>query len=167
MEEILISACLVGQKVRYDGASSDAPGDWIERWRRQGRLVPICPEVVGGLAVPRPAAELVGGDGGDVLDGRARLETEDGTDVTEAFVAGARHAWTVARTRGIRMAVLKARSPSCGTMSVYDGTFSGNKRPGTGVTAALLRRNGIAAFNEDQLEEAAAHLAQLQDHNGR
>ncbi len=162
MEKILISACLVGRKVRYDAKASKAPGDWVDCWRRQGRLVPLCPELAGGLSVPRPAAEIVGGEGKDVLSGLARLRTEDGVDVTDAFIAGATQALEVARREGIRVALLKARSPSCGAASIYDGTFSGTMRSGSGVTAALLRDAGIFVFSEEDLDEAAQKIRALE-----
>ncbi len=157
MKKILISACLVGQKVRYDGQASRGD-EQISVWQAQGRLVPICPEVSGGLGVPRPAAEVVDGTGEDVLVGAARLMTADGVDVTEAFVAGARQALKVAQKHGVVMAILKARSPSCGSSTIYDGTFSGKKRDGMGVTAALLRSEGIAVFSDEELEKAARFL---------
>ena len=156
--EILISACLVGREVRYDGEASVPPGDRIGEWHRRGLLVAVCPEVAGGLSVPRPAAEIVGGDGGDVLDGRARLETEAGDDVTDAFVAGARHALEVAEAHEVRLAILKSKSPSCGSSQIYDGSFSGTRRPGRGVTAALLRREGIEVFSERELDEVARRI---------
>lgn len=162
MEKILISACLVGQKVRYDGRASSSDGEWIGRWQQQGRLVAVCPEVSGGLSVPRPAAEVVGGAGEAVLDGIARLKTEDGRDVTDAFLAGARHALDVARRHEIRLAILKARSPSCGSSKIYDGTFTGTRQDGAGVTTALLRRHGIEVFNEDQLQQVAHRIAELE-----
>ncbi len=162
MEKILVSACLVGRKVRYDGRASQARGNVIEQWRKQGRLVAVCPEVAGGLPVPRPAAEIDGGDGSDVLRGEARLRTGSGADVTQAFVAGAEHALEVARREGIRIAVLKARSPSCGSANIYDGTFSGTLRDGSGVTAALLREQGIRVFSDEELEEAAKELERLE-----
>ena len=161
MEKILISACLVGRKVRYDGEASTPQGEWIQRWRRQGRLVPVCPEVAGGLAVPRLPAELVGGDGEDVLDGRATLCTAGGEDVTQAFVDGAHRALEVARREAIRVAILKARSPSCGAAQVYDGTFSKTLQVGMGVAAALLRREGIVVFSDEELDAAVRHLAAL------
>lgn len=162
MEKIVVSACLVGRKVRYDGEASTADDGRIERWRRQGRLVAVCPEVAGGLPVPRPAAEVVGGDGEDVIAGDAHLQTEAGKDVTDAFVAGAEHALEVVRRHGIRVAVLKSKSPSCGVETIYDGSFSGTRRDGMGVTAALLRREGVSVFNEHQLDEAARLVEQLE-----
>lgn len=161
MEKILISACLVGHRVRYDGDANTLDDDLIESWRRQRRLVAVCPEVLGGLAVPRPAAEIRGGDGGAVVDGRARLFTEEGRDVTEAFLAGARRALEIAKSQGVCVAVLKSRSPSCGSSTIYDGSFTGTRISGAGVTAALLRRNDIPVFSEEQLGEAAEYLAAL------
>lgn len=109
----------------------------------------VCPEVDGGLATPRPAAEIVGGDGHDVLDGLARVLTIDGEDVTDAFVRGADIAVRAAVEAGAKRAVLKARSPSCGCGRTYDGTFSGVLRTGDGVTAAALRRSGIHVVTEE------------------
>jgi uncharacterized protein YbbK (DUF523 family) len=163
MERILVSACLLGQPVRYDGTGRRSDDALFERWREEGRLVPICPEVRGGLPVPRPAAEISGGSGGDVLDGRARVVTRDGTDVTSQFVAGARQALEQARTYGVRLAILKESSPSCGRLRVFDGSFAGRKVPGEGVTTALLERHGIAVFAEDAAEDAAALLTALED----
>lgn len=161
MEKILVSACLLGRRVRYDGQSSRCESDILGRWNAEGRLVVVCPEVAGGLMVPRPAAEIVGGDGEDVLEGGARLKTKAGVDVTAEFISGARRALALAEHHGVRMAILKARSPSCGSSQIYDGTFRGHKRAGQGVTAALLERYGIAVFNEEELEEAARYFEGL------
>jgi uncharacterized protein YbbK (DUF523 family) len=162
MERILVSSCLLGTPVRYNGTGKRSDHRLFERWRAEGRLVPVCPEVRGGLPVPRPPAEIHGGLGGDVLDGRARVLTPDGTDVTEHFLKGARHALDEARVHGVRMAILKERSPSCGVARIYDGAFDGTLVPGEGVTTALLERNGIAVFDEDDIGAAAAHLAELE-----
>ncbi len=162
MERILVSSCLAGRRVRYDGAAKPVSGDLFERWRAEGRLIPFCPEVSGGLAVPRPPAEIVGGDGGDVLDGRACILTDTGEDVTAEFLQGARLALETARRSGARTALLKEGSPSCGTHRIYDGTFSGASSPGTGVTTALLHRSGITVFSENDLEAVQAHLTALE-----
>jgi uncharacterized protein YbbK (DUF523 family) len=161
MERILVSACLLGQPVRYDGTGKRSDDALFELWRSQGRLVPICPEVGGGLPVPRPAAEICGGFGEDVLDGRASVLTRDGTDVTQHFVAGAWQALERARSHGIRLAILKEGSPSCGSLHVFDGTFGDRKVPGEGVTTALLERHGIDVFAEDAMAAVAARLAEL------
>ena len=161
--KVLVSACLVGLPVRYDGTAKSVSGQFFERWRAEGRLVTLCPEVAGGLSVPRPPAELRDGDGHDVLDGSATVETGKGIDVTAAFVAGAGAAVALARAEGIRVAVLKERSPSCGRDDVYDGTFSGTLVTGAGVTAAALERAGVRVFGESELDEADAALRALDD----
>lgn len=141
MERILVSACLLGLRCRYDGAHNFTP----EVVERVGAccLIPVCPEQLGGLPTPRPAAEVVGGDGGDVLAGHARVVNCQGQDVTEAFLRGAREVLRVARVLRAEEAWLKGGSPSCGVSCIHDGTFSHRKRPGAGVTAALLAREGI------------------------
>lgn len=144
---LLVSACLLGLPCRYDGGS--CPVTTLRHLAAQGHAIPICPEVAGGLPIPRPPAEMCGGGGGDVLDGRAWVVREDGTDVSDAFIAGARAALDLARRCGITRAVLKANSPSCGVGLVYDGTFGGRLTGGDGVTAALLRREGIAVNTEE------------------
>ncbi|MEA3339346.1 MAG: DUF523 domain-containing protein, partial [Chloroflexota bacterium] len=117
----------------------------------RGWVAPICPEAAGGLPTPRPPAEIVGGDGNDVLDGRARVLTAAGEDVTAAYVRGAECALAVAQRYGVAGAILKQRSPSCGSGCIYDGAHTGKLRAGQGVTAALLRRYGIAIWSENNL----------------
>lgn len=114
-------------------------------------LIPVCPEVFGGLTTPRTPNEIVGGDGDDVIDGEAKVITKDGEDVTEEFIKGARRALEIARIFNIKKAILKQRSPSCGNGKIYDGTFSGNLIEGDGVTAALFKRNGIEVISEEDL----------------
>lgn len=161
MEKILVSRCLLGHPVRYDGGAH-GPFGWLQRWQAEGRVVALCPEVAGGLPTPRPAAEIPGGQGAEVLAGRVPVRTTDGSDVTAAFVHGAELALKLVAAEGIRYAVLKARSPSCGNHENYDGSFSGRKVKGEGVTAAALRQAGVLVFNEDQLEALAA-LLQAED----
>jgi len=151
---VLISACLLGQRVRYDARDAAVHDDVLARWEREGRIVAICPEVAGGLPVPRPPCEIQGGGGIDVLEGRAFVRDPAGNDATAAFRAGAERALELAQRHGIRVAVLKERSPSCGHAEIYDGTFGGRRIAGEGVTAALLRRNGILVFGESELAEA-------------
>ena len=162
VHKVLVSRCLLGHRVRYDGEGS-GPHDQLAEWQAQGRVVALCPEVAGGLPTPRAAAEIPGGQGGEVLDGRARVIASDGEDVSAAFLDGARQALALVRRHGIRIAVLKANSPSCGNLLTYDGNFSGVKVKGEGVTAALLKQAGVQVFNESQLVEAADALARL-DH---
>jgi uncharacterized protein YbbK (DUF523 family) len=160
MQKILVSRCLLGHRVRYDGGAS-GPFDPLEQWVAEGRVVALCPEVAGGLPTPRPAAEISGGQGAEVPDGSVRVLTVEGEDVSAEFLSGARQALALVEQHGIRIAVLKANSPSCGNLLTYDGTFSGVKVSGEGVTAALLKRNGVKVFSELQLPEAAAALAAL------
>ena len=161
MHKILVSRCLLGHRVRYDGGAH-GPFDLLQQWLDQGRVVALCPEVAGGLPTPRPQAEIHGGQGSAVLDGRLPVLTIDGEDVTAAFVDGAEQALALVREHGIQLALLKARSPSCGNLENYDGSFSGVRVPGDGVTAALLKRAGVTVFNETQLGDAAAELARLE-----
>lgn len=141
MEPVLVSACLLGVPCRFDGRGKASAG--LAAAIGDRRAVSCCPEVAAGLPTPRRPAEIVGGDGHDVLDGRARVVDDSGHDVTEAFLDGARQALEAAREAGCTEALLMARSPSCGRGRVYDGTFTGGLHEGDGVTAALLERHGI------------------------
>lgn len=162
MHKVLISACQLGEAVRHNGAHKLITHPIFQRWQAEGRLIGMCPEVTGGLPVPRPAAEIEGGqDGSQVLAGLARVLTNQGVDVSAAFVAGAERALALAERHGIRIAVLKERSPSCGSAFVYDGRFAGAVLPGAGVTTALLRAHGIQVFSEDQLALADQALNAL------
>ena len=137
---VLVSACLLGVACNHRGRSS--PSEAVLALGEGARLVPVCPEVAGGLATPRPAAELQ-------PDGRVR--TAGGEDVTDAYLRGAAHAVDLARAAGCHRAVLKARSPSCGCHAVYDGTFSNRLRPGLGVTAAALTAAGLEVVSEEDV----------------
>ena len=148
MDGYLVSACLLGICTRYDGGCCPVPQ--LIQLAARGLAVPVCPEVAGGLPVPRPPAEIVGGDGQAVLEGQARVLPIEGEDVTEAFLAGARQTLETAQRLGIRQAVLKDDSPSCGCRLIYDGTFSGHLVSGQGVAAALLQRNGITVLSEEE-----------------
>ncbi|MCE4055054.1 DUF523 domain-containing protein [Pseudomonas sp. Au-Pse12] len=160
MHKILVSRCLLGHRVRYDGGAS-GPFDQLAAWLQEGRVVALCPEVAGGLPTPRAAAEIPGGQGVDVLEGRAPVMTTEGEDVSAQFLSGARQALELVEQHGIRVAVLKANSPSCGNLQTYDGSFRGVKVSGEGVTAALLKQHGVQVFSELQLPEAASALAAL------
>lgn len=153
---IVISSCLAGLATRYDG--SDNGRDEIARLLREGKAVLACPEQLGGLPTPRPPAEIVGGNGDDVLDGSAKVLTSGGADVTEEFVKGAWQTLKTAQTAGAKYAILKESSPSCGSTMIYDGTYSRRKQPGYGVTAALLRRHGIEVYSENNFQELLGRL---------
>ncbi|RKQ62205.1 uncharacterized protein YbbK (DUF523 family) [Vogesella indigofera] len=152
---LLVSACLLGQPVRYDGHGKAMPSPLLFELARRYQLLSICPECQGGLPTPRPAAEISGGDGGDggdVLDGRARVITQTGQDVSRAFIDGARQALDSAIRHGCRQALLKANSPSCGNRQIHSGRFDQQLQPGSGVTAALLQGHGISVFNENEMD---------------
>lgn len=163
MERILVSACLMGQAVRFDGRAKTSHHELLRRWRDEGRLVAFCPEVAGGLPVPRPPAEIEAARGARaVLDGAARIRTPEHADVTRFFLAGARAALRAARAHGIRVALLKEGSPSCGVHRVFDGSFTGGKTPGAGVTTQLLQDHGVDVFTENEIPAAQARLAELE-----
>lgn len=156
--KVLVSACLTGCRVRYDGGVLPVTNSILKRWQREGRVVPFCPELAGGLPVPRPPAEIVCNDGITFPGGGLRILTADREDVTEYFLQGAREAVELARVLQIKTAVLKDGSPSCGSTYIYDGRFSGVKKPGRGITTARLEESGIRVYTEKQFREADAHL---------
>ncbi|WP_426212177.1 DUF523 domain-containing protein [Pseudomonas sp. TWR2-1-1] len=160
-QKVLVSRCLLGHRVRYDGGASGPYGQ-LARWQDEGRIIALCPEVAGGLPTPRAPAEIPGGQGLDVLNGKAPVMTSEGEDVTAAFMDGAQQALALVNRHGIRIAILKANSPSCGNVQTYDGSFSGVKVEGQGVTAALLAGAGVQVFSELQLDDAARALARLE-----
>lgn len=147
---VLISACLAGVPCTH--AAEAKTRAWALRLVAEGRAVTVCPEVAGGLPIPRPEAEIQGGRGEDVLDGRARVVSVDGDDVTANYLRGAETARSAAARTGARLAVLKARSPSCGCGAIYDGSFEGRLVEGDGVTAATLKRAGLEVVNDEGVE---------------
>ncbi|ELC7281487.1 DUF523 domain-containing protein [Aeromonas veronii] len=149
VHKVLVSACLLGQPVRYDGQSKGSVSDWLSALGAEGRVLAFCPEVAGGLPTPRPPAERQG----------ERVVTASGLDVTAEFDRGAELALEICQTQGIRFALLKEGSPSCGSGRIYNGRFEGVSVAGEGKTTALLRRHGIVVFSEDQLAELASALS--------
>jgi uncharacterized protein YbbK (DUF523 family) len=149
MQRILISACLLGQRVRYDGGDSRQSSEILARWQDEGRLIPLCPEVAGGLPVPRLPAEIQ-------ADGRV-INVEQ-VDVTEAFASGAQKALELCRAHQIRIAILKEGSPSCGSSMINNGEFNRTKISGQGVTTRMLRDNGVDVFSEHELDKVEALL---------
>jgi len=140
-DKILISSCLLGNKVRYDGQIIPFEHSLIALWQEEGRLVTICPEIEGGLSVPRTPAEL--------KPKLAKVITSEGTDVTAQFHKGASRSLALCLKLKIRFAILKESSPSCGSSVVYDGTFNNMKVSGQGITTKLLRQYGINVFSEN------------------
>ncbi len=163
MEFVLVSACLLGEAVRFNGGDMRCDDDILQRWRREGRIISVCPEVAGGLPVPRPRAEIThGADGMQVLAGNAKVFDSNGRDVTAYLVRGAEQTLERACASRIRIAVLKEGSPSCGTGYTPDGSFNDTRGPNEGVTATLLQQAGIHVFSENQLAEADILLKQLE-----
>lgn len=150
-----MSACLLGAPVRYNGKDKKSGSPILERWVREGRVVSACPEVLGGLGTPRAPSEIV------QIAGLRRIVANTGRDVTAEFERGAALALEQALADDVRVAVLKEGSPSCGSAWTYDGTFTGTRIAGEGVTTALLRRRGIHVFSEDQIDAAAALVETL------
>lgn len=147
----IVSACFTGIHCRYD--QNHCKIEEIQKLVKNGEAVPVCPEQMGGLSTPRNPAEIVGGSGEDVLDGKAKVIDNQGCDVTEAYIKGAYQALQKAKEIGATEAILKEKSPSCGSCQIYNGTFAGKKKVGQGVTTALFRRHGMKVISEDQLRE--------------
>ncbi len=149
-KKVLVSACLLGERVRFDGREKGSSHAVLARWLAEGRVVRVCPEVEGGLAVPRPPAEQRAG----------RVVTDTGVDVTAEFERGAAAALALVKAHGISVAVMKEGSPSCGSGFIYDGTFSRTRVPGgEGETVKLLRAHGVQVFSELQWDLADAATA--------
>jgi len=163
MQRIIVSRCLVGEPVRFDGRAKRLIHPVLAQWREEGRLVPVCPELLGGLSVPRTPAEIVGGSAEDVLKGRARVLTSTGADVTQAFVHGARQVRWLALEQGCRFALLKEVSPSCGVHQVHDGSFGGHLVAGQGLAAALLKAVGVQVFSEHEVDALVRAVAAMEN----
>lgn len=141
---ILVSACLLGEACRYDGQSR--PCAHIIKLKEKHTLIPVCPEVMGGLPTPRPASEIQ--PGGWLLN-------REGEDVTEAYKLGAETVLAIAREQNATVAILKEKSPACGKGRIYDGSFSGTLTEGNGVCAALLLENGMCVLGESEIDAIA------------
>ena len=151
---IIVSACLCGINCKYNGGNN--LDERVLKLLKEGKAIPVCPEQLGGQQTPRVPHEIVRGTGIDVLQGKAKVLGEgddESDDVTSEFIKGAYETLKIAETVGASVAILKTRSPSCGVSEIYDGTFSGTKRLGNGVTAELLLSKGMQVFTEESLNE--------------
>ncbi|TQQ84351.1 DUF523 domain-containing protein [Peptacetobacter hominis] len=146
---IAVSACLLGIDCKYSGGNNR--NEKVIEFVKDKPFIAICPEQMGGLCTPRNPSEIKGGRGEDVLDKKATVISNTGSDVTENFVKGAVESFKLAELSGVDMAILKNGSPSCGSSRIYDGSFSGVKISGEGVTTALFRKNGIKVISEDDI----------------
>jgi len=157
--KILVSSCLLGAAVRHDGRDKKSSHPALQRWIDEGRVVSVCPEMLGGLGTPRPPSEIVN-DGSN--DGSRRVRTIEGRDVTREFEAGAAAVTEQAAEHQVRIAILKAGSPSCGSSFIYDGTFSKSAIPGEGITTEALRRIGVRVFSEEEIDVAEEYVRALE-----
>lgn len=154
---IIVSSCLCGINCKWDGGNNlDAR---VLKLLKEGKVIPVCPEQLGGLETPREPCEIINGNGLDVLSGTAKIVVaQHNDDVTSKFLKGAYETLKIVEVVGASIAVLKAGSPSCGVSKIYDGTFSGTRRNGNGVTAQLLLSKGIKVFTEESLDELELQL---------
>ncbi|MNO47649.1 hypothetical protein D3C76_379690 [compost metagenome] len=144
---ILVSSCLAGMKVRYNG--TDCLDETIQKLLYENKAIAVCPELLGGFSTPREPAEIIGGNGEDVLAGTAKVVDRSGKDVTDMYLKGAYITLAKAQEVSATLVVLKENSPSCGSTMIYNGEFKGKKIAGNGVTTALLRKNGIEVTSEE------------------
>ena len=151
---IIVSACLLGFNCRYDGRSR--PEETLLVPTLEKLLVPVCPEQLGGLPTPRDPSEIQGGDGSDVLEGCAQVVSASGRDVTDCFLRGAQEVVRFMKLRGISTAIMTDTSPSCGVFHIKRG---GALSPGSGVTSALLARNGIRVISSDRIKDELPFIA--------
>ncbi|EOI3576243.1 DUF523 domain-containing protein [Cronobacter turicensis] len=154
INKILVSACLMGFKVRYDGSEKAQMIDQLRRWQEEQRLVIHCPELAAGLPTPRPPAEIVSGDNKT----QDRIIEITGKEITEHYQLGAWLALRTAQDAGCTAALLTDGSPTCGSQFIYDGSFSGRRKSGMGVAASLLSAHGIAVFSEHNLADLIAWI---------
>jgi uncharacterized protein YbbK (DUF523 family) len=147
MKNVLISACLYGEKCRYDG--KDNLISRLDEIKKICNLIPVCPEVSGGLSTPRNPSEIVDG----------KVVMNDGSDVTAEYRKGAEIALKTALANNCKVALMKAKSPSCGSGKIYDGTFSRTLTDGDGVAVKLLKENGIAVFDETKIDDFLEYIS--------
>ncbi|MDO6355911.1 DUF523 domain-containing protein [Caloramator sp. CAR-1] len=142
---ILVSACLCGVNCKYDGGNNF--NEFLYQKLEEGKLIPICPEQLGGMTTPRLPSEIIG-SAKDVLEGKGQVVNIKGEDVTKFFIKGAYETLNIAKALNCKAAILKSKSPSCGKGYVYDGTFSNKLKEGNGITVELLLKNGVEVVDE-------------------
>ena len=148
---ILVSACLLGHKVKYNGGSND--DSLLQAYNAQGRFVAVCPECFAMLPVPRAPMEIQYGTGRKLIEGRARAVDATGRDLTSSLLLGAQKILRIAEAYHAEVAIFKDGSPSCGVHRIYDGTFSGRKIRGAGAATELLRQHGLTVYSESDMTE--------------
>lgn len=148
---IVVSSCLAGIKVRYNG--THCLHTKIQQLIQEQKAVAVCPELLGGFQIPRESAEIIGGNGYDVLEGKAKVMEKSGKEVTNLYIEGAYKTWELVSGLQASIVVLKENSPSCGSRMIYNGEFLNKRIEGVGVTTALLRKKGIQVLSEEELSE--------------
>lgn len=156
---ILVSSCLAGYEVRYNGSHS--LNKTVKQLLDENKATAVCPELLGGFSTPRQPAEILGGNGYDVLDGNAIVIDDSGSDVTDLYIKGAYLTLKKAIEVKATVVILKEYSPSCGSSMIYNGEFKNQRIVGNGVTTALLMRNGIEVFSEENLIEGLIDSIEL------
>lgn len=146
---ILVSACLLGINCKYNGDNNK--NEKVEEYLKDKQFILVCPEQLGGLTTPREPSEIIKLGGNGVIDGKTSVINNKRLDVTKQFKKGALETLKIANLYECKKAILKEGSPSCGSSLIYDGTFTGKKISGVGVTTALLRKNGIEVISENDL----------------
>lgn len=149
---IIVSACLLGKNCKYSGGNNKSEN--VINYLKDKEYISVCPEQLGKLSTPRDPSEIItegNKDGNDVLNGCTKVISNKGVDVTSNFINGAKEALKIAKQNNVKKAILKANSPSCGCKNIYDGTFSGNKTKGMGVTAAILNKENIDLLDENDI----------------
>ena len=155
-DKILVSACLMGFKIRYNGSEKAQIAEKLAQWQQEQRLVVHCPELAAGLPTPRAPVEIVNAEGKAVMQQQARIIDNTGLDVTPHYQLAAWMALRAAQESGCTAALLTDGSPTCGSQFIYDGSFSGQRKSGMGVAASLLTDHGITVFSDNQLAELVA-----------
>lgn len=145
----IVSACLCGINCKYSGGNN--LDERVLKLFKEGKAMPVCPEQLGGLETPRPPAEITLGTTKDILNGKGKVQDKNGRDVTEKFLKGAYETLKIVKEIGAKKAILKANSPSCGCGRIYNGEFNGTLIEGNGITAELLRQNGVEVITEENL----------------
>lgn len=140
--KILVSACLCGVKCRYNGSDCVCNKPTFIKWQEEGRLIPVCPEVLSGLGIPRYPMEI----------SRGRLITQLGEELTDQCMLGVQETLKIARDNQVALCVMKQNSPTCGCSVIYDGTFTGRRIPGEGMAAAALKKAGFTVISEDEVK---------------
>jgi uncharacterized protein YbbK (DUF523 family) len=158
---ILISACLCGVNCRHDGRIIE--NEKLKKLAIRKKAIPLCPEVLGGRNVPRPPAEIIDGTAEDVINGSAKVKDISGKDVTNETITGVMYVVAAVKRLGIKKAILKTKSPTCGKGQIFDGTFSGKLIDGNGVLTTVLLKEGIEVFTEDNCENLVEALLNEDD----